>query len=320
MTDDISAVAGERGGYVPCDEVALTPPASAQDGVAVYGEDAGFVAFATAAASDVTDSTDTSAVFGRATGYVPGPCIDCTSLLNSVPWNNMDVGGGGTSWTGTRLDRTGAGSFARQTAGSQTSGSGWATLFPATPSHTETEGRGYASVNVTALAGPGATHVTLHATLRNWISFIHEAYIIGNEADVDWELVAGAWGTGTPIWDDGLVVASGTIPASTASFDVDGLLVVPIETTSFSVTWPITGDYAQWYFRVVSANGYRYSNGSPANGHPFTDAVIDVRYPSETFEDTHSPQWWESLRSYISLMPLTSSSFEDWTLDVLQCT
>jgi hypothetical protein len=323
MTDDFSAISGGREAYVPCDEVALAVVASGQDSNAVYGEEEGFVALDNAAAAESADETDTSAVFGKRAGYVPGPCIDCTSVITGMDWNDMDIGGSGTSWAGGRGDRTGAGSFTRQTIpGSQTSGTGWITTFEGTPSHAESEGRSYVSIDVSGLAGPAATHVRLNATLRNWVALIHESYVIGNEAPVDWELVAGNWGTGTPTWDDGTAVASGTIPASTASFDADGLVVVPLEETSFtSPMWPITGGYAQWYFRNVSPTGYLYSTGSPANGHPFTPSEIDLRYPNDTFADPFSPINYFQLRSYINLNSLIpSSGFEDWTLDVFHCT
>lgn len=316
MTDDFAAVSGERGGYVPCDEVALAPPTPDQDSVAVYGEDDGYVAAFTSAASDVSDDTDSSAVFGRATGYVPGPCVEC-SVLDSFTWNDMDVGGGGTAWVGTRTDQTGTGSFSHQSGGSQTSGSGWQTNFAGTPSHSENEGRGYASINVGTI--PTATHYRLTATLRNYIGVTHLTYVLGNETPVDLEFVVGSWGTGTPTWDGGTTYATDIIGASTGSFDVDGVRMVPFEEINFTATWPITQPYAQWYFRNVSTYGYRASLGSPAGGNPFTDSVIDLRYPNDTFEDTHSPAWYTNLRSSVDPRPLTSAAFEDWTLDVLNC-
>lgn len=317
MTDDVSAISGERGGYVPCDEVALAVSAPDDDVQALRGEEEGFVALNAAALAESADEQDALAISGRSSGYVPGPCMECVSLATGLTWNNMDAGGSGTAWSGTRTDQTGSGSFFRPASGSQTSGSGWLTLFEGTPSHTETESRGYASINLSGY--PTATHVRLNATLRNWISLIHDTYVIGNEAVVDWELVAGNWGTSTPTWDDGTVVATGTIPPSTASFDVDGLVVVPLEETSFtSPMWPVSG-YAQWYFRVVSLYGYLYSLGSPAGGNAFTPSEIDLRYPNDTFVDTHSPVWYRDLRSNIWLGTSTSSSFEDWTLDVFAC-
>lgn len=322
MTDDLNAISGAHAGYVPCDEVALAQPASGLDAQAVYGDDEGFVPKDGTALADIPEATDTNAVFGQASGYVAGPCADCTSLISGVSWNQMDLGSMGTSWVGTRVDQTDPASFSHQSSGSQTTGGAWVTTLEGTPSHTESENRSFASVNVTSIVGAGATHVRLNATLRNYIGIIHEAYVIGNEAPVDWELVAGNWGTGTPTWDDGTVIASGTIPASTAFFDDDGLVVVPIESTSFtSPLWALTGDYAQWYFRNTSATGYLYSLGSPANGHAFTASEIDVRYPNETFTDPFSPINWDWLRSQISLQStIPSSAFEDWTLDVYHCT
>jgi hypothetical protein len=84
MTDDISAISGEREAYVPCDEVPVAVTASGQDSNAVYGDDEGFVALANAASAESTDETDTSAVFGRMAGYVPGPC-DCSGTLICSP-------------------------------------------------------------------------------------------------------------------------------------------------------------------------------------------------------------------------------------------
>ena len=319
MTDDFSAVSGERGAYVPCDEVPQAVVASGQDTNAVYGDDEGFVAANTVAAAESGDDTDIEAVFGQDRGYVPGPCVDCTSLVTGLTWNNIHAGGSGTAWIGTRVDRTGSGSFSHPSAGSQTTGAGWRGFFGGTPSHTETEGRGYASINISAY--PTATHATLHATLRNWIGILQAnpsspSYVIGNEAVTDWELVAGSWGTGTPVWDDGVVVATGSIPASTAYFDADGFLVVPIETVTVDATFPVTPPYAQWYFRVVSTYGYRYPTWVAGF---FYNAIIDLRYPADTIVDPNSPQHWEHLRSFVSLMPSVASSFEDWTLDVLHC-
>lgn len=78
MTDDIHAISGEEGGYVPCVEVPLAQPASGQDASAAYGEDEGFVSKNVTALAQDADATDTSAVFGRAAGFVPGPCeLDC---------------------------------------------------------------------------------------------------------------------------------------------------------------------------------------------------------------------------------------------------
>jgi hypothetical protein len=313
MTDDINAISGEHEAYVPCDEVPVAVTASAQDSNAVYGDEEGFVAANNAASAESADETDTSAVFGKRAGYVPGPCVECTSLSTGMTWNDMDVGGG-TAWYGTRTNQTGAGSFVQQFAGSQGTGSGWASQFPPPTLHQEGESRGYASIDISAY--PTATHATLHATLRNWIAFIEQSYIIGNEAVVDWELVAGSWGTGTPVWDDGIVAATGSIPASTAFFDADGILVVPIETITIDATFPVTYPYAQWYFRVVSTYGYRHPSVSAAL---FTNSVIDLRWPNDTFVDPHSPVWWEALRSHVSLMPLVASPFEDWTLDILSC-
>lgn len=98
MTDDINAISGEDGGYVPCDEVASPEADSVQDSVAIAGDDEGFVPIDTAAAADDADLTDTNAVFGRGAAFVAKPCeppfepgtfLDLFNRSSWIHWNSL---------------------------------------------------------------------------------------------------------------------------------------------------------------------------------------------------------------------------------------
>jgi hypothetical protein len=278
---DTDALDGEQGAYVPCFEAAASLPAYDQDTVAVTGRDTGRVPRDDVAASLPSDTDDAEAISGHGVGFVAKSCVECTLVSFSRTWNDMNTGSLGTSWIGVRSDRAGAGSFSHQSIGGQGSNSRWITQGA-----TDTETRFLASIHVGSV--PTATHYQLTATLRNVATLD-----FGNMAALDWELVAGNWGMGTPTWaDTGDVVATGTIPAST-----DPSIVTSIEIIA---TWPITSDYAQWYFRDKSLFGtYLLTN-------------IDNRFPDAV-------HLTDPIESLISLSPTTAVSFEDWTLDVVHC-